>query len=115
MTIRAVVIAAMLAVPAVAEPPVHCDRLPQWDAQRDGDYRYGDRVWARVQLAVEPHAYECRWHLPDEVRPRHARSISALEESRRVRKVSIAARHRGRSARAVDQFAMQIFRQWIRA
>ncbi len=63
MTTRALALVAMLAVPAVAEPPVDCDRLPPWDGQHTGDYRHGDRVWARAQLAVEPHAYECSWHL----------------------------------------------------
>src|ERR1700733_15611336 len=62
MTIRAVAIAAMLAVPASADTRVDCSRLSQWQVDH-GDYREGDRVQALIGMAIEAHAYECRWHL----------------------------------------------------
>jgi hypothetical protein len=62
MTARALAIVAMLAMPAIADTDVNCFRLAPWAADH-GDYRQGDQVWARVAMAVEPHAYECRWHL----------------------------------------------------
>lgn len=62
MTARVFAVVALLVMPALADTRVDCSRLAQWQDDH-GDYREGDRVAARVGMAIEAHAFECRWHL----------------------------------------------------